>query len=115
MLKKLLIFISAIALAAAAIYVYFHDPSVTPFIPCVFNLFTGLKCPGCGITRAIYSLMHFDILSAIKFNALFIFTLILGVMYLIAKIRDHKFQIKIQWVYFYIVIMIIFTICRNIP
>ena len=114
MLKKILIFVSIISLASAAVYIYFNNPAEIPFIPCFFNLFTGLKCPGCGMTRAIYSLMHFDIISAIKFNALFIFTLFLGVLYLIAKIRDHEFTIKIQWIYIYITIMIIFTIFRNI-
>ncbi len=37
-------------------------------IPCVFNLITGLKCPGCGISRMFLSLMRLDFKSAWKYN-----------------------------------------------
>ncbi len=39
-------------------------------IPCVFYELTGLKCPGCGITRAIISMLHFRIYDAMTYNAL---------------------------------------------
>ena len=61
------------------IYLYFNDPSIIPFIPCYFHEITGLECTGCGITRAIYSLMHLDFVAAIKYNALFVLSLIAGV------------------------------------
>lgn len=37
-------------------------------IPCVFNLITGLKCPGCGITRMFTALMRLDFKSAFNYN-----------------------------------------------
>ena len=41
-------------------------------IPCIFKTITSLSCPGCGNTRAAISLLKFDIISAFKYNALFI-------------------------------------------
>ena len=42
-------------------------------IPCVFNYFTGLKCPGCGVTHMCVSLLHFEFSDAFAANqALFI-------------------------------------------
>ena len=37
-------------------------------IPCVFHEITGLKCPGCGISRMFISLAKLDFVSAFKHN-----------------------------------------------
>lgn len=37
-------------------------------IPCMFHIITGLKCPGCGITASLMSILHFDFYSALKYN-----------------------------------------------
>lgn len=39
-------------------------------IPCIFKLITGYDCPGCGITRCLFSLINLDIKSAFNYNAL---------------------------------------------
>lgn len=51
-----------------------YDPNVAgnPFLPCLFRKMTGLYCPGCGLTRALHALVHFDLLRAIRMNAFFI-------------------------------------------
>lgn len=38
---------------------------------CVFNSITKLKCPGCGNTHAVSSLLHFHIKDALAYNYLF--------------------------------------------
>ena len=52
--------------------VWIGDPT-TPggFLPlCPTKALLGIDCPGCGTLRMIYSLLHFDLLSAVRFNAL---------------------------------------------
>ncbi|MGH8050963.1 MAG: DUF2752 domain-containing protein [Arenimonas sp.] len=51
-----------------------YDPNVigNPFPSCLFHKMTGLYCPGCGLTRALHALVHFDLLRAIRMNAFFI-------------------------------------------
>lgn len=38
------------------------------YIPCVFNLVTGLKCPGCGITHCFLALLQGDLSGAFEAN-----------------------------------------------
>ncbi len=35
---------------------------------CIFRLFTGLPCPGCGLTRAGIALLNGDIVSSFRFH-----------------------------------------------
>src|SRR5712691_4262697 len=59
--------------AAALVFLYSHDPSASHLYPrCIFHALTGLQCPGCGATRALYHLLHGRIVEAMRFNALFI-------------------------------------------
>lgn len=67
-LKKLSLACAAILLGGL---VYFLFVSVTGFgIPCPINFWTGLKCPGCGITTMIIELGHFNFEAAFLANPL---------------------------------------------
>src|SRR5450631_3803194 len=71
---------AGIVLGATAIgvgtMVFFFNPSTHGFYPvCLFHSLTGLNCPGCGMTRALYALLHGNLRVALKDNALFILTL----------------------------------------
>jgi hypothetical protein len=48
------------------------DPNAagSPFLPCLFNAFTGLYCPGCGTTRALHALVHGDLVGMLAMNPL---------------------------------------------
>ena len=62
--------VAAVVVAGVVIYSTF-DPSASRWFPrCPFLMLTGLKCPGCGTQRAIHALLHGDVLSALRFNAL---------------------------------------------
>ena len=37
-------------------------------IPCILYELTGIKCPGCGITRMLVSFARLDFVSAFKYN-----------------------------------------------
>jgi hypothetical protein len=54
-----------------AALVYFFNPSAYGFYPvCQFHRLTGLNCPGCGATRALYALLHGNFSTALRDNVL---------------------------------------------
>lgn len=59
--------------ACFGILLYFcWDPAhVAVFPRCPFYMLTGLQCPGCGIQRALHSLLHLDFRAAWHYNAFF--------------------------------------------
>ncbi|KWS04686.1 putative membrane protein [Lysobacter capsici AZ78] len=64
---------AALAAATAGVWVLRRfDPNAagSPLPACVFHSFTGLYCPGCGITRALHALVHGDIAQMLAMNAL---------------------------------------------
>ena len=65
LLKKALLGAGLIAYFAVAFYVMKRTG-----VPCVFRHFLGIPCPGCGMTRAMYSLLALDFGAAWKYNPL---------------------------------------------
>ena len=89
-------------------------------IPCLFHLITGLKCPGCGISRMCISLLKGDIHSAFLYNrgvmlmSPFIAYFVVKEFYLYVRYND--FTLK-NWerilAIILIVILVIFGLLRN--
>lgn len=62
-------------LVAVGILCRFDPAGNRWFPPCVFHKLTGLHCPGCGSTRAMYQLLHGQIGAALRLNALAVLAL----------------------------------------
>ena len=87
---------------------------------CPFHKFTGLYCPGCGVTRLLFSLIKLDFYQAFRYNPLVFILLILGIIYWLIKIICQKFKninliIPNKIWYVLLIIVILFGIMRNIP
>ena len=102
---------------------YYTINKITGFgIPCLFNEITGWQCPGCGITRCLFSLVQFKFKDAFNYNPLvfiylpFIIAYFIYTDYLYIYDKKDKILIKIPKVFTYIlvVITILFGILRNI-
>lgn len=79
-------------------------------IPCIFFELTNLYCPGCGMTRAIKSLLLLDFSQAIRYNALIIILPLL----IFSFIFEKKVKIP-NWIwYLLLIIVILYGILRNI-
>lgn len=64
---------AATTAAAAGVWVLRRfDPSAagSPLPGCLFYEFTGLYCPGCGMTRALHALVHGDFAQMLAMNPL---------------------------------------------
>ncbi|SCY96571.1 DUF2752 domain-containing protein [Alkaliphilus peptidifermentans] len=96
------------------VFVYFSESKTGAIFPCVFNKLTGLYCSGCGMTRAVHSILHFKLYQAFRFNMLlFIFSPFL-LLYFFHYINGEKsFGDKI--IYAMLIVTLIFGILRNIP
>lgn len=95
-----------------AIYVYFSDYRNGPILPCIFNKITKLYCPGCGMTRAINSILRLVFYQALRFNSLIFIIPPLMVLYFFTYKKYKNFG-KILIVLM-IIISLGYGILRNI-
>ena len=57
--RALKVALAAVCCAVLLALFYLYNPAECRFfIPCVFHSLTGLKCPGCGMQRAIHLLLR---------------------------------------------------------
>lgn len=81
---------------------------------CYFYVWTGLYCPGCGITRAILSLLRGDFYQAFRYNPFVIGTVPVIVIAWVALFKQHRLLLtKIMQSYMYLCFA--FGILRNLP
>jgi hypothetical protein len=112
----------AFAILCALAVVFFFNPSANGFYPvCQFHRLTGLNCPGCGATRALYALLHGNFLIAMKNNALFVFSLaalaVWSACFAFRKMQNPNATLNLPpgvlWTF--LAVAIVFTILRNLP
>ena len=89
-------------------------------IPCLFHQITGLKCPGCGVTRMCLSLLRGDFAEAFHQNAAIFCLLPLGAVLAVSRcVRYVKAGSKrlSRWenrlVLFMVAVLVLFGIVRN--
>ena len=102
--------------------VYFFDPSSHHFYPvCQFHRLTGLNCPGCGGTRALYALLHGDFSTALRDNALLVAGLAAaaarGGWFALNRLRGRQNGelFPPRYLLPLLVIMGVFGVLRNLP
>ncbi len=55
----------------AMAFYFAYDPAAqgSLFPKCMFRVFTGYQCPGCGSQRALHALLHGHLAEAVHYNA----------------------------------------------
>lgn len=117
-LKKVLIVNVSLLLILLIYYKFYSITNIG--IPCIFKLITGYKCPGCGITRCLFSLIKLDFKSAFSYNQLvtiliipfIIYYIYLNYCYIFKKDNKYKFIVN-NISLILIFISIIFGVIRN--
>ncbi len=104
-------------------FYYLNNPQQSFFMPkCYVLTTTGYKCFGCGMQTAIYHILHFEFIQAIKANALFCFLLlyIIPLLFFEKSFKTSRFKQFYSILYSqlsYIIIAffaIIFLVLRNL-
>jgi hypothetical protein len=111
------------SLTLAGVVLFLFNPAQHHFYPiCLFHEITGLDCPGCGATRALYNLLHGRIFAALQYNALVVlatpFLSVAGMRWLARDLtgKPHPpLQPRPLWINLAVALIILFTILRNLP
>lgn len=123
MRKRIQKMITAVVILATAGLLYYVLNKYTGFgIPCPLHFFTGLDCPGCGVTRMLFAILELDFASALRYNAVLFISLPLLIILAITMLYDYIKYGNVsnrKWrniiVYCLIAVYILFGVLRNIP
>ena len=106
--------------AGAALVAYLAFRRLTGLsVPCFFHMITGLKCPGCGVTRMLDALLSLDFNKARDANIFLFYTGPFFAFELIYEfILPHKSKtfdkINNVLLVIYCIALVIFGILRNV-
>ena len=115
------ILLALTAFGGAAV-VFCFNPATHSFYPvCQFHRLTGWNCPGCGMTRALYALLHGNFSAALRDNALLVLTLgalagrgaWLARSKFCGRANGEFFPAKFLWPL--LVVALLFAVLRNLP
>ena len=102
----------AVAVALAAGFVLHRfNPEHHFFYPrCPFYALTGLKCAGCGATRAVHLLLHGDFAGALAQNPLLFIALPFAAVWLL---KPAWFRNRV-WAWVAVALAVAYTVWRNL-
>lgn len=112
-----------LAAGAGAFVVGYFNPTTAGFFPvCPLYKFTGILCPGCGLTRGFHALLHGDVLSALHFNALlpifaFVFAFaFVSLVLIVVRGRGLSWRLfSPRSLYGLVILAAAFFVLRNLP
>ncbi len=114
MKKNKVIFVGIIILIISYGY-YFLNLKFGFTIKCPFHTITGLYCPGCGVTRMLFSIMTLKFYQAFRYNPLLFILLIIYIIFIIERlIRKKELKVPNNIALVILCILIIYGILRNI-
>ncbi|MCD8237132.1 MAG: DUF2752 domain-containing protein [Prevotellaceae bacterium] len=113
---------AAIVGTMTAVY-YLNDPARTVWCPkCVMLAVTGYKCPGCGVQRMFFHVLHGDVIAGIRYNyfaaLVWVYALVLISGYIVPIksytkfIREHLVNRYVA--YSYLILYVVWWIIRNV-
>ena len=90
-------------------------------VPCVFNLITGLNCPGCGNTRAVMSMLRLDFRGMLHYNLMFPLEMGYLIYFYVASAVHYirtghtTFKFKYPWIHVTLMILLLaWGVVRNV-
>ena len=119
---KIIAYVAPICVMAAVfLYALIVKPFSTDGKFCWVFDNTGICCPSCGMTRAVYLISQGDFKGAYYYHALFTvgfipFTVVITAMGINYAHGNKISLLKYRWIYFYLCLAVIiaFTVYRNL-
>ena len=106
------LFLLAGATACVVVLMFPPGSPRTKWLPkCLFHEWTGLYCPGCGGTRALYALLHGELKTSLHDNLLLIPVGLTAAALIVRPQIGLRRPVAIA----ILVIVVGFTVLRNIP
>ena len=110
--RRLAVLTGVVFLLTSGIVLFFWaDPLEAWFFPrCPFFVLTGLKCPGCGTTRAFHAALHGRFAEALRFNAV-LPAMLVRLVYCLTFPRHAQ---RPTFVWTFLAFVVIWWIIRNV-
>ena len=111
--RRTLLLSAVIAAAAGAVTILLiFDPAQCRWLPkCVFYELSGIYCPGCGATRALYAALHGEVMRSLRCNVM-LFPLLITAALLLWR-PQWALKPLVAWSIAFAVIG--FVLLRNLP
>ncbi len=101
------------------LYIWLIYP-VMPFHGCIFDRLIGLYCPGCGGSRAFYSLLRGDLILSIQYHPLVIYAVLIYVVFMMSQLlsvlsrgRIKGIRFRSRYLYVALIIIVVNCLVRN--
>jgi hypothetical protein len=113
-----------LTLALVAFLLREGGPAGMRWLPgCLFHDFTGLSCPGCGMTRAVHATLHGRLGEAFRFNPVGMILLPVAAVgvaieilsWVLGRPLPFRLRVGVTGAWILVGVVIAFWIVRNIP
>ena len=105
--------------AGGLAYAALRNPTSGGFLPCPFHAITGLWCPGCGMTRALHSLLHGNVAGALSSNLFLpVVIVVVGWAWLAWAVPSVPSITRVvpSWVWTALIgLALVYAVLRNLP
>lgn len=121
-IKKMLILELGIIFLVLIIFIIINSKIVNYMPECIIHKHTGLLCPGCGGTRSAINFMQGNFKQSFMYHPIFFITFLylifVNFLYIINSFKKKEILTflypKEKFWKFFIIIILIFTLIRNI-
>lgn len=108
-------------LCLISVYFFINPSKSSYFLKCPLKTITGYECAGCGVQRALHELLHLRFLEAFKFNPLFVISIPIILIVMVANLSKNEtlkqiskrfFESRI-FTFLALIIVFVFSLLKN--
>ena len=121
-IKKMLLIELEIIILVLSLFIIINSNIISVFPECLIYKHFGILCPSCGATRCVINLLQGNLYVSFLYHPIFFITIIyLIILNFVYIVNSLKKQEILKWIYpnlkkviIFIILLLIFTVVRNI-